>query len=183
MKKINLVFTIIALSLAFLNCTKKVKDATTKTETVEVKPAPVVVPEVIVSNKNVYEVFTIRRSACFGKCPTYEAKVMSDGTATFKGGNNVDKMGNYSCNVDKKEVALLVEKAKKINYFTFQNRYPADRKNEIADLPFTFTSVNDGRTEKKIANNYDCPAELIDFEREIDAFFEKLNWKAAEVKN
>ena len=51
MKKINLVFTIIALSLAFLNCTKKVKDATTKTETVEVKPAPVVVPEVIVSNK------------------------------------------------------------------------------------------------------------------------------------
>ena len=169
------------LSLAFWGCTKKIKNTAIKTETLEIKPAPSIEPKTDVSNKTVYEVLSIRRSACFGKCPAYEAKVMSDGTATFKGGNNVEKIGNYSCNVDKKEVTLLVEKAKKINYFTFQNRYPADRKNEIADLPFTFTSVNDGKTEKKIANNYDCPAELIDFEREIDTFFEKLNWK--ESKN
>ena len=177
MKKITFALTIITLSLAFLSCTKKIKDTAAKTETVEVKPVPSTESKTDVSNKTVYEVFSIRRSACFGKCPTYEAKVMSDGTATFKGGNNVEKMGNYSCNVNKKEVTLLVERAKKINYFTFQNRYPADRKNEIADLPFTFTTVNDGKTEKKIANNYDCPAELIDFEKEIDAFFEKLNWR------
>ena len=178
MKKINFALTIITLSIAFFACTKKIKDTTAKTENVEVKkPVPSVEPKTTPSNETVYEVFSIQRTACFGKCPSYEAKVMSDGTAFFKGGNNAERTGNYTAIASKNEVKALVENAKKINYFTFQNRYPADRKNEIADLPFTFTRMNDGKTDKKVANNYDCPQELIDFEREIDAFFEKLNWK------
>ena len=184
MKKINLALTIIALSIAFLNCTKKIKNTPVKPETAEVKkslPSSVIQPQP--SNETLYEVFSIRRTACFGKCPSYEAKVMSDGTAFFTGGNNVEKMGNHTAMADKNEINTLVEKARKINYFEFQNRYPSERKNEIADLPSTLTSINDGRTTKKITNNYDCPAELVDFEKEIDAFFDKLDWKVSETKN
>ena len=184
MKKINLVLVVFALSVAFFNCTKKIKNTPVKPKTAEVKKSPpssVIQPQS--SNETLYEVFSIRRTACFGKCPSYEAKVMSDGTAFFVGGNNVDKKGNHTAMADKNEVNALVEKARKINYFEFQSRYPSDRKNEIADLPSTLTSINDGRTTKKITNNYDCPAELVDFEKEIDAFFDKLNWNVLETKN
>jgi hypothetical protein len=177
MQKTYLVLIIIVLNLAFWGCTKKIK-ATTKTETTTViKPTEISTVQVEANNEaTLYEAISIRRTACFGKCPSYEARIMSDGTAYYMGGNNVERMGSYTAMVDKNELKNLIEMAKKAKYFSFQDRYPADRNNEIADLPSTLTSVNDGRSEKKISNNYDCPAELIEFERAVDAFFEKLNW-------
>jgi hypothetical protein len=177
MQKTYLVLVIIALNLAFWGCTKKIQ-TTAKTETTTVKqPTETSTIQVVTDNETtLYEVISIRRTACFGKCPSYEARIMSDGSAVYIGGNNVERMGTYTAVANKDELKTLVDMSRQVKYFSFQDRYPADRKNEIADLPSTLTSVNDGRSEKKIVNNYDCPAELIEFERTIDAFFEKLNW-------
>ncbi len=177
MKKTYLVLTIIALNLVFYGCTKKIKTATkTETTTVQQNSPPSAIQVETQTEAARYEVISITRTACFGKCPSYEAKVMSDGTAFYRGGSNVEKMGEYTAEINKDALKNLLEMAGRIKYSSFQDRYPADRKNEIVDLPSTLTSVNDGRSEKRVANNYDCPAELIEFEREIDAFFEKLNW-------
>lgn len=177
MTKTYLFLTLVVFNLAFYGCTKKIKTATKDETTTVQQPTQIGTVQVEAqSETTLYEVISITRTACFGKCPSYEAKVMSDGTAFYKGGSNVEKMGEYTAVVNQNALKNLLEMAKNIKYSSLQERYPADRKNEIVDLPSTLTTVNDGRSEKKIANNYDCPAELIEFEREIDAFFEKLSW-------
>jgi Domain of unknown function (DUF6438) len=183
MKKIIFLFLGAVCAVLFLAaCTKKIKDATTAAPTPPLPPAASTdtPKESVKSTTGTYVVFSIRRSPCFGKCKVYEFQVLSDGTAHYSGKNNVDKMGEFVANYAAADFRALKEKAEAIQYVKFAERYPLDRKNEIVDLPYTFTSYNDGKIERKVANNYDCPDSLIEFEQLLDTFVDKLSW--SEIK-
>lgn len=128
-------------------------------------------------DKNAYIQMSIEKTACFGKCPVYKARVMSNGKAYFQGTMNVDMIGNYEAQATAEQLKTLMENVHKINYFNLENRYPKDENHIIADLPYTYTYVSDGKQEKKIANNYDCPSDLTWFESELQTFFIQLDWK------
>jgi hypothetical protein len=183
MKNLPLIF--VSFAFLFLACSKKTTTTTNKSDVtksttpkVEEIPTPVT-PEI---NPKVYPIFSIRRTACFGKCPSYEAQILSDGTVTYNGKKYTDKEGLYVARYIPSELSNLIAKARNIGYVRMENRYPIDPKNMIADLPYTHTSYNDGKIEKRIANNYDCPPELIEFESMIDEFLDRLQWEIAEKK-
>ncbi len=182
MKKIIFLFVGAVCTTLFLAaCTKKIKDAAT----VPTIPTPPSVPSetpkaAVKPTTGTYVVFSIRRSPCFGKCKVYELQVLSDGTAHYFGKNNVEKIGDFVATYPAADFRVLKEKAEAIQYVKLAERYPLDRKNEIVDLPYTFTSYNNGKIERKVANNYDCPDSLIEFEQLLDAFVDKLSW--SEIK-
>ncbi len=184
MKNLSIIF---ALSMfLFSACSKKTtstatQNDVTKSTTPKIEEVPTT-PITTVPADKTYTMFGIRRTACFGKCPSYEAQILSDGTATYNGKKYTDKEGLYLARFAPSELEKLIAKARNIGYVRMENRYPIDPKNMIADLPYTHTIYNDGKIEKRIANNYDCPPELIEFEQMIDEFLDRLQWEVAEKK-
>lgn len=135
------------------------------------------------SNENTnkaYVVFSLEKGSCYGKCPTFEAQLMSDGKAIFKGLNNVELLGTYTSKVSKDKMDALIKNLNQAEYFKFADYYPLNRNHTIPDLPNTTTSYNDGKQLKKITNNTDSPANLQWFETELENFFMQLDWKKEE---
>lgn len=124
-----------------------------------------------------YIVFSLEKGSCYGKCPVFEAQLMSNGTAIFKGLRNVELVGNYAATVDKSKMEELIKNLNQADYFKFADYYPTNRDYTIPDLPNTTTSFNDGKQSKKIINNNDSPANLQWFETELENFFMQLDWK------
>jgi len=124
----------------------------------------------------VYVVLKLERTACYGNCPAYTALLRSDGIAEFCGSGNVELMGNYRATAGQQEILEIMAKLKQVDFFQFAEHYPLNRNYVIPDLPYTYTTVNNGSKMKRIADNYDSPENLQWFEKELDAFFKQLNW-------
>lgn len=184
MKKLAFIFSLFACLISA--CSKKTTTTTNKSDVTKSTTPKIeeiaTTPSSTPNDNKIYPIFTIRRTACFGKCPSYEAQILSDGTATYNGKKYTEKEGLYVARYVPSELNNLIGKARNIGYVRMENRYPIDPKNMIADLPYTHTSYNDGKIEKRVANNYDCPPELIEFEQMIDEFLDRLQWEVAEKK-
>ena len=61
-----------------------------------------------IDNKKVLLV-GIKRGACYGTCPVYEMKIMSDGRVSYKGIVHVSKKGDYEGMLSKTELQELTE--------------------------------------------------------------------------
>lgn len=125
-----------------------------------------------------YLVAVFKKTACFGKCPVFEVKFYSDGKVTWYGKMNVDRQGWHTSMVSPEVLKSITSKAKELNYFDLEARYPADL--QVADLPSTITYVRVGDVEKQVVNTHDAPENLLAFERFLSEIIESLNWKAEE---
>jgi hypothetical protein len=166
----------------FASCNRKTTKAIEKpidVATVPTNPTPPTTPKVA-DDKNAYITISIRRTPCYGNCPVYEAKLMSNGKAYFSGTRGANYIGNHEATVDAERLKDLWKNIEQVKFFEFANKYPTDEKNQIADLPSCYTFVNDGKQKKQIEDNYDSPANLQWIEHEIDTFFDQLNWKKVE---
>jgi hypothetical protein len=167
----------------FASCNRKATKAIEKptdVATVPTNPTPPPTPKTI-DDKNVYEVINIRRTPCYGNCPVYEAKLMSNGKVYYNGTRAVDMIGNYEANADAERLKDLWKNIEQVKFFDFANKYPLDEKNQIADLPSCILTINDGKQKKRIEDNYDSPANLQWIEHEIETFFLQTTW--TESKN
>jgi hypothetical protein len=123
-----------------------------------------------------YVVAKIKKTPCYGQCPVYEAAFWSDGTATFKGVNNVKNMGDFEAKFDPKIAREISDKADSIGYFSMNGEYPMAGE-KIADLPNTITEIRRGDMIKHIDNNYDSPPALQEFEEYLAALAAKMEWR------
>jgi hypothetical protein len=149
------------------------------------EPVEVVSPESKAETVEVEKVMLIARikkTPCFGKCPVFEAILFSDGTATYKGKRNVEKVGEYEAKASLELIKLIQEKAAAISYFDFEKTYPANGK-MIKDIPNTVTEINKNGQKKQITNNHNAPQELQDFEKYLLTTFDSLNWKKVQGDN
>lgn len=170
MKNLTALFALLSL---FISCHKKMTE----------KPVPIQLP-VSPSETNI-EVFdqtkirlvaSLRRTACFGKCPAFEVKFFSNGVADFIGKANVPRIGHFQATMKKEWLADFLKEAESRGYFGFENLYPANGQ-KITDLPITFTSISfDGQT-KSIENRFDSPVSLREFEQYFEQKMEQLDWK------
>lgn len=171
MKNLTALFLLLVL---FTSCHKKLTD----------KPAPILSP--VPPAKTGAEVFdqtkpqlvaSLRRTPCFGKCPSFEVKFFSSGLAEFRGKANVPRIGHFQATMKTEWLADFLKEAESRGFFQFEDLYPPNRQ-KIADLPITLTSISFGGRTKSIENRFDSPVSLREFERYFEQKMEQLDWKS-----
>ncbi len=178
-----------SLSILFLGilllaaCNRKTAEVV-ENKPIEKHPEPVVqetapVETVDVVSAKPHLVASMKKTACYGKCPVFEVKFYSDGKATYHGKKFVDREGYYVAVIDDFRVSEIVRQANEVGFFKLDNTYPKNGRT-ITDLPNTITMVNDGIQEKSITNNHEAPASLLDFEQYLEAQIDQLEWTEVE---
>ena len=138
-------------------------------------PAPPQVVSLVFGSKPAL-VASMSKTACFGSCPVFEAQVWADGTATWKGIKNVDRVGMFTAKVPKNWLKDLEVKANETNFFSWLPHYPKQGK-EVPDLPVTTCFFKKEGTENRVVDAGDAPADLRRFEKYFWEQLDILEWE------
>jgi len=114
--------------------------------------------------------FSMRRTACFGQCPTYEVKFYNSGEILYEGKKFVKNEGIYMAQINVKTVALIQDKIREINFFDLDSIYDA----RISDLPSVILEVHMNEKSHKVIDRYKGPNKLREFEKFIDNMILKI---------
>lgn len=121
----------------------------------------------------------IRRTPCFGYCPSYVLNIYESGYAEYKGERNVKNIGLYAARVDPNLIAQLVQKAEELGFFQMEFFY--DDQN-VTDLPSTITSIRNEQGIKSVVNRFNGPKELMAFNKYFDELFAAVDWQRVDSK-
>ena len=125
---------------------------------------------------------TLERTACFGGCPVYALTIAADGTVTYEGKQNVQRVGRAMARISPEQVSGLVADFERAGYFALPNRYVYGAPScplYAADSPSAITSIKLGQRTKRIEHDYGChgaPAKLRELERRIDHVVQSGQW-------
>jgi len=124
----------------------------------------------------VYLLCELRRTSCYGKCPSFQLKLYSDGKVTYHGKAHVQRLGRYIAFCEPEQFEAIFTAAEEANFFVLRSQYPEDGR-KIPDLPKTITYLKRDGLEKRVINQFDAPVPLIQFEKWLDTFFDSLDWE------
>ncbi len=127
-------------------------------------------PEVALSEK--YPVISLDRSGCFGSCPAYTLTLRGDGSATYIGKSDVQRVGNWRAKVDEKSLRYLMSAFEAIKFFELKDVYD----DMVTDIPTYTLSYQLGDSTKKVTDRFGPPPGLRELERSIDSVAETLKW-------
>ena len=113
-------------------------------------------------------VFTLKRTACYGKCPQYELRLYANGLINYEGKMFVDKIGCFQFSISKKKIDQLFNLINEVNYFSFDDVYDA----EVSDVPSIITEVNYQNKSHQIIDRFKGPKELEKLYKLIDSYIE-----------
>lgn len=116
---------------------------------------------------------TINRTACYGRCPMYQAIFMDNGEVKYIGKRFVDNVGTYTTLLTEEEVREIENQIKTVNYYSFDSIYPT----LITDFPSCITEVNLNGKYKRVLNRQNPPQALRTFEQFLDGLLENRDWK------
>ncbi|MFO1340529.1 MAG: DUF6438 domain-containing protein [Burkholderiaceae bacterium] len=91
----------------------------------------------------------LRRTGCYGTCPSYWVEVRGDGQVTYRGYQYVVVEGTHHWKVEPSAAARLIELFKEADYFRLDGHYIAD----VTDLPAYVTRTKVG-AQRKFVYNY-----------------------------
>ena len=119
-------------------------------------------------------VITLQTGACFGKCPVYLLTITGKTkTATYKGQENTDRIGEYSKPITDTELTQMVNAFEAAKFNSLNDEYLG----QIVDFPIkTITYTNKGKT-KSIKERSSAPEELLSLEKTLFAFADSDGWK------
>jgi len=80
---------------------------------------------------------SLRRTGCFGTCPSYTLTVLGNGSVIYHGDAFAHYCGDYRGNVSQQVVHQLLEVFRKADYFRLFSRYVS----RATDLPTYITSI------------------------------------------
>lgn len=118
-----------------------------------------------------------RKTACFGRCPSYSMTIYKSGYAVYEGFSFVDKKGKYTTHFPKSTLTQIKRTAESIHYFGLRDSYKDPR---IQDVPSTFTQLQYGGKSKKIETALNVPPTLQRFESLLEGIYKKADWKKIE---
>jgi ankyrin repeat protein len=120
-------------------------------------------------------VITLRRSGCFGSCPSYTVTVSTDGIA-FDGGGFVVASGQHMDWVDVDEVRKLARRFISADFYSMDSSYHAS----VTDNPtYELSIAIDGHTKKVedyVGSWEGMPAVITELEDEVDALARTDRW-------
>lgn len=115
-------------------------------------------------SKNAKAIVYIRRTACFGRCPAYEATFYANGQVLYFGKSNTELSGRYLFTVPVKTIANMQNMARRAGYHKLEKEYMVN-----PDLPSIITTITfDGKTST-IEVQGNAPDRLKDLQLSIDA--------------
>ena len=117
----------------------------------------------------------LKRSTCFGICPTYNITIYGNGTVIYEGTTNVNTTGIQISNITEDNLRLLISEFKKIDYFSLNETEIASH--VVYDAPMFTTSLTiNGKT--KTIKHYETavPKQLTDLENKIDEIVNSSQW-------
>lgn len=112
-----------------------------------------------------YSYVSMRRTPCFGKCPSYVIELYKDGTVKYTGVSDTKYSGTYEKKFSAERTAVIFKKMKEYRIDTCQQEYRL----LIADVPgivYNYT-MNDKKHE--IMNAHFGPEFLKSLARDIDS--------------
>ena len=93
-------------------------------------------------SKNAKAAVYIRKTPCYGKCPSYEATLYGNGQVLYNGKSNVDLLGRYLFTMPVKTINNIQNQARRAGYHKLNKEYMLN-----PDLPSTITTITfDGKT-------------------------------------
>jgi hypothetical protein len=126
---------------------------------------------------------TLRRTGCFGKCPSYQVEIHGDGTVLYEGGDFVADKGSRRGSMPKATVIELVNAFHDADYYSLQDEYVWS----ATDLPTYETSIEiDGRFKKVMdyaGEKIGMPLTVSKLEADIDRLAETDRWTKGEREN
>lgn len=123
-----------------------------------------------------YLILRLEKTDCYGKCPSYIAEVYSDGTATFEGKANVEKIGTFEAQMPRRQIKTIQDQAANFNFFELDTIYPSNNQ-LLPDLPSTITLVAFDEDQHRIHHNYGAPKALKKFEAFLEEMIGSMDWK------
>jgi hypothetical protein len=130
-------------------------------------PAPPVVPRVLSGE------LMLRRTLCYGECPSYTAIIDLDGKVFYHGRDYAERRGLHTGVVDRMRVQRMIGLALDNGYFDVDHAY----EEQITDNPTFYTSVvADGK--RQWVRNYAraAPESVQAIETGIDALLDYTSW-------
>jgi hypothetical protein len=107
---------------------------------------------------------TMRRGACFGRCPEYLLTINSNGMAEYVGKRNTTPLGTYQKNIGAAAAQKLLRSFMDYRADTCRELYTS----RIADLPGLHYTLTINGKKKSIANANFGPDYLIRLSEEVD---------------
>jgi hypothetical protein len=131
---------------------------------------------------------SLRRTACFGRCPIYEVTLFGDGRVVFKGERFVRVEGEAEGSVEQEQIVELLN-ALYQNYFfdlrdSYNGRPGAYLENgqvsvsevRITDLPSQILRVRIGNYEKRVGHSAGGPSGLGELIKRVDEIAGSERW-------
>jgi hypothetical protein len=137
--------------LAFSACNKNSKDKKSQ------EAAPVV---------------QMRKTPCFGQCPTYEIKIFENGYVWLKGERHIEQIGIFEAKIGKKELAVLKDRFETNKFWDLEEVYEKN----VTDLPTTYLSYTSGSKSKEVRRTGDAPENLTNLEEAVAELLKTLKW-------
>ena len=116
--------------------------------------------------------FSMKKSACFGKCPIYKLTIRQNGYATFEGVANTDKLGIYGKQISKDQFKLLEKQFEDSNFESF----PVKFQSQIADLPANTIGYHNGQVYKEISGKEERPEQVMQLQFLLEKIADSGNW-------
>jgi hypothetical protein len=119
-------------------------------------------------------VVSMKRGACFGKCPIYTVSIYDGAYAVYEPRLHTKlAAGKYKKKLDKKQFKTLKKSFKKSDFFNFKDEYPS----LIADLAEVRIFFKEGSKEKWVRGKEDRPAKLMELQFLVEKIVEEDNWE------
>jgi hypothetical protein len=126
----------------------------------------------------VTELVTLKRGACFGRCPMYVVKVMSDGAVVFDGERFVATVGKATGALDAAALEKLTQRLDASAFASWKAAYTDRRMTDMATVELTVR----GRTVVHYLGDDSAPEGLKQLEDDVDALVGTAQWIAGAVQ-
>lgn len=179
MKRLYYLLPILLIAFALQAC-KSSKEAVSPKDTVSEAPADaseIATEEGTVASDETTDrslFASIRRSPCFGRCPSYEMTIYSDGSVELDGRQNIDFIGKFTTTISKEKMDAIVDLANEIGFFEFKDEYDDPM---VMDIPSTTTKVKGSNGEvKSVMRRVGFPTSLPGLEKLIESLLQSEKW-------
>jgi len=93
-------------------------------------------------------VIALRRTSCYGTCPSYRVELRGNGEVHYRGDSDVLVRGSHRWRIDPAKITPLLEMFRRANYFTLAGYYEYP----VTDLPTYISRFSVGDRNKFVLN-------------------------------
>lgn len=122
--------------------------------------------------------FSLKKGACFGKCPIYYLTINQDGYANFEGEANTDKLGVYGKQISEIQFNALEKAFIDSKFETFSEKFAS----QIEDLPTTTIGYHNGEVYKKVSGKEDRPEQVLQLQFLLEKIADSDDWTMLQSK-